>query len=291
MNRSSRILLIIVPVLLLGSSCSSASRVTPPTSHADTIANQPQGGRSVRLPDGRSQFIACRGIRAPTVVFESGLHDDSTQWSSLVDTVSRTHRACRYDRAGLGASDAAAPTPRGLRRMSDDLLTTLNAAHEAGPFVLVGHSYGGLIVADFAAHRRSKVAGIVLVDSSTPGQIALQQQLFPAAVWQQIQAFLQDGPDGVEVAATAAESAQLTVGSLGSIPTTVLTAGLADDGLDVLSDAVRAEYLRQVTDQRGALARLSSASRSVTVTGASHYIQRDNPAAVINAIKAVVRPG
>ncbi|HEX5705980.1 MAG TPA: alpha/beta hydrolase, partial [Pyrinomonadaceae bacterium] len=94
-------------------------------------------------------FVRCAGEGAPTVVMEAGLASPSTDWDKVAPEVSRTTRVCTYDRAGAGRSDAPAK-PRAPLKVVEDLRALLARRGERPPFVLVGHSFGGLFAALYA---------------------------------------------------------------------------------------------------------------------------------------------
>ncbi|WP_063038481.1 alpha/beta fold hydrolase [Nocardia pseudovaccinii] len=105
-----------------------------------------------------------RGTGAPTVVFESGMGFSRSIWGLVQPVVAERVRAVVYDRAGSGRSDDD-PNPRTLTRMADDLAVVLAELGE-GPFILVGHSWGGPIVRVAATADPTRIQGIVLVDQS-----------------------------------------------------------------------------------------------------------------------------
>jgi pimeloyl-ACP methyl ester carboxylesterase len=113
--------------------------------------------------------INCVGEGSPTVILEAASPGMSADWVRVQQQVSQTTRVCAYDRAGLGWSEAG-PEPRDARQISSELHCLLNAAGTQGPYVLVGHSYGGLYARMYADRYPADVAGMVLVDSSHPEQ-------------------------------------------------------------------------------------------------------------------------
>jgi pimeloyl-ACP methyl ester carboxylesterase len=113
---------------------------------------------------GQRLHLNCTGRGSPTVVFENGAGDFSFVWSLVQPRVAELTRACSYDRAGYAWSDPGA-RPRTYDQIALELHTTLDRAGEHGPYVLVGQSYGGLLVRGYARRYPSDVAGLVLVDA------------------------------------------------------------------------------------------------------------------------------
>lgn len=126
-------------------------------------------GLPARLPDGRRLNFRCAGSGSPTVLFEGGFAATSLAWYKVQTQVAQDHRTCSYDRAGYGFSEPG-PLPRDGAATAKDLDEGLRAAGLAGPFVLVGHSAGGLYMRLFADRRPREVVGMVLVDPSIEHQ-------------------------------------------------------------------------------------------------------------------------
>jgi pimeloyl-ACP methyl ester carboxylesterase len=114
---------------------------------------------------GYRLHLACQGEGSPTVVMEAAIGETGLLWSLVQPAVARSLRTCVYDRAGLGWSDPS-PKPRTAAAMVKELHRLLAAAGVPGPYVLVGHSFGGLLVRLYAARYPKEVAGLVLVDSA-----------------------------------------------------------------------------------------------------------------------------
>jgi pimeloyl-ACP methyl ester carboxylesterase len=131
-------------------------------------AAPPPVGRLVDV-GGYRLHLACEGEGGPTVVMEAAIGETRLLWSLVQPGVAKMTRACVYDRAGLGWSDPS-PKPRTATVMAEELHALLAAAEVPGPYVLVGHSFGGLLVRRYAARYPREVAGLVLVDSAHEDQ-------------------------------------------------------------------------------------------------------------------------
>src|SRR5712692_8442942 len=128
----------------------------------------PPPGRLVRVNEGR-MHIYVTGEGTPSVVFESGMGASCLSWTLVQPEVAQFTRAVSYDRAGHGWSD---PTrePRTARQIAQELHTLLGVTGVPGPYVLVGHSFGGYVNRAFSHLYRDEAAGIVLVDSLHPAE-------------------------------------------------------------------------------------------------------------------------
>jgi pimeloyl-ACP methyl ester carboxylesterase len=132
----------------------------------------PQQGKSVSLGptfDNLSLSIDCRGQGSPTVILDSGLGVPAVGWNPVQAEVAKFTRVCSYDRAGYGWSGASS-APRTSAQIVKELHALLEAANEKGPFILVGHSFGGYNVRVYNGQYPSDVAGMVLVDASHEDQ-------------------------------------------------------------------------------------------------------------------------
>lgn len=127
-------------------------------------------GRAVDV-GGRTLNIDCAGQGSPTVILEPGRFGGygGYDWRKVQPEVAQFTRACWYDRAGEGWSDPP-PSPRNSTMLSNDLHELLQRGSVPGPYILVGHSIGGSYVRIYTSRFPSEVAGLVLVDSSSPDQ-------------------------------------------------------------------------------------------------------------------------
>jgi pimeloyl-ACP methyl ester carboxylesterase len=217
---------------------------------------------------GHRMFYECSGTGSPTVVLDAGSPDTSTTWRWVQPQIARMTRVCAYDRAGLGQS---APAPAGRRtatRQVEELHLLLKAAGIPPPYVVIGHSWGGLLARLFAHAYPRETAGAVLVDATTfPYLTPASAARLPRKTTR----------EGVNIAAAIAESDAVT--NLGNLP--LIVVGSNKPPLDA--------KLRQAQDDEAAL---STDSINAVATRSTHYIQRPapvgQPQVVITAAGAVV---
>ena len=130
--------------------------------------NFPPPGNSIDV-GGFKMHVHCVGEGSPAVILETLSGGTSSYWGWVQPEVAKEVRVCVYDRAGRGWSEAD-PEPQSLARTVRNLHTLLMNANIEGPYILVGHSIGGIYVRQFAADYPTEVAGMVLVDASNPYQ-------------------------------------------------------------------------------------------------------------------------
>jgi len=256
-------------------------------------AAQLSGSRLIDVGGGRRLYIRCTGSRGPTVILEPGLGETAramARW--IAPTVARTATVCVYDRAGHGRSDAA---PDGAADAAADLHVALQQAHVPGPYVLAGHSLGGMFALSYAHRYPAQVAGVVLLDSMHPHQsnafagMDPLLGLVPTLARTGLLNMLFDRKDGDpttqarqfvrdidEMPAEQNRAAQLT--TLGNKPLAVITAGTGS----------AAGWSGQQDD----LATLSTHSVHRTIAGATHaslISDRVDAAQSSRAIRDVVK--
>src|SRR5207249_1249087 len=108
--------------------------------------------------------LYCMGNGSPTVIFDAGWEDWAPSWAIVQPRVAEWTRACTFDRAGAGFSDAG-PMPRTSMRIADELHSALHNAGVAGPYILVGHAFGGYNARAFVYRYLPEIAGLVLIDT------------------------------------------------------------------------------------------------------------------------------
>jgi pimeloyl-ACP methyl ester carboxylesterase len=143
-----------LPALLIASLAASAAP-------GDTIYAHP--GRLVSAGDGAQLNFICMGTGSPAVVFESAFGDWAPAWAVVLPRIAAWTRACVYDHAGAGFSEAG-PMPRTNVRIANELHQALHNARIAGPYILVGHASGGYPARTYAQLYMAEIAGLVLVE-------------------------------------------------------------------------------------------------------------------------------
>ena len=163
-----------IAALALAAGCgddddSAESASTTSTSSTTAIAQTEAGALDevVEIEDGRGLYVRCTGTGSPTVVMEAGDADTGSYYAGIEPDIAATTRTCLYDRANLGQSDPA-PGPRGLDDYVGDLELLFDRASIPGPYVLVGSSGGGYIMAGYALANPKQTAGLVLFDVFPP---------------------------------------------------------------------------------------------------------------------------
>jgi len=139
-------------------------------SEARDLRRYPAPGKMIDV-GGYWLHLNAMGEGGPAVVLDAGLSDNSLAWCRVQPEVAKFTRVCSYDRAGMGWSDAG-PLPRDSKQIVGELHTLLARSGIAGPYVLVGHSFGGMNVRLYAHAYPEEVAGLVLVDGVHEDQFA-----------------------------------------------------------------------------------------------------------------------
>jgi pimeloyl-ACP methyl ester carboxylesterase len=247
-SRSGRVLL--YPVIATLAFASLGSGYETVRAALDAGVHPTQG----QLVDvgGHSLHLSCTGSGSPTVVLEPGAGLMSSDLGWIAPTVARDTRVCVYDRAGRGWSDPTS-TPEDGAQTATDLHTLLQRGHEPGPYVLAGHSFGGLYALTFAAQYPEDVAGLVLVDSTAPAS-----EPEPDAA----QATRADSADTANRAsALVAGAARLGLGRLIGVETPSHLRSSIDEYIQAGSSAQQAAALRDFTDKPLAVLTAGTGSR------------------------------
>jgi pimeloyl-ACP methyl ester carboxylesterase len=165
---AGRILLGLIAVLVAAAATGASYQAIATARDQQTY---PPPGRMVDV-GGYHLHLYCIGANLngrPTVILEQSGGGFALNWFLVQPQVANVTRVCAYDRAGLGWSEPG-PEPRNGQAIAKDLHTLLHRAGIGGPYVLVGHSYGGLFVRAYAVQYRDEVAGLVLLDAAHPDE-------------------------------------------------------------------------------------------------------------------------
>jgi pimeloyl-ACP methyl ester carboxylesterase len=244
-------------------------------------------GKLVSIGGGRSLFLHCVGRGSPAVVLAAGLKSDTSSWRNVQPQLGGITQTCAYDRAGDGNSVAPPGSVSSGRTELADLAALLYRAGIAPPWVIVGHSYGGLLARLFVQAHRDQTAGIVLVDAMGRNQTRRLLALWPKSE-EPAERREQATPvrDGVDVAATEALAARVT--TLGNTRLAVITAGRENAVVRQMTRRVARAIDRNWTAMQDELAALSSDRVHVVALRSEHSVQHGQPLVVIQAVKAVV---
>jgi pimeloyl-ACP methyl ester carboxylesterase len=284
----------------------TATNLPPPTSTPEPTSTVPPRPTSTPGPvsgkfdaGGVKLNIVCFGEGSPTVVFDAGWGVDWSTWSHVMLELKPHTHVCAYDRASMGQSDSQT----GLRtsgQIAEQLHTLLASAGVDGPYLVVGHSIGGMNMLVFADRYRGEVAGVVLVDSAHPDQADRWLALLPTPAPDEPTglAELRTGipwsnpedpsfPEPMDWEKTLAQVR--AVKSLSSTPLAVLVAvdpqrnswGDIPPELAASLDKVWLDLHKQYLN-------LSTDSSLILAKKSGHYIQDDEPQVVIDAILKLV---
>jgi len=318
--------------------------------------NFPPPGQLVDV-GGYKLHLYCTGQGSPTVILEGGWGTWSQYWNKVQPAISSFTRVCSYDRAGLGWSEAAS-NDRQPPQVIKDLHTLLHNAGVQPPYVMVGHSLGGVYAIGYSAQYPDEVAGMVLVDptvifpqaqqrsylsSQELSQLdALQQKLYGTnsgdngsgfiAALRVIRtfgigrlltsqflsltdyahlpadqqaaymftlnrdSFFSEGQAELVDLQTNLDSVNKQFSTFGSKPFIILSEdtlrAFYSDSLPQTPDLAQytALQLKMLVASHEALAHYSTIGKNIVVQNSGHYIQLDQPTAVIDAVKEVVSP-
>jgi len=291
------------------------SLVTALSSAATHAAQSRDFAGLVDIGGGRKMYLECRGIGSPTVVLVAGLRGSAEDWNiaekqgpRVFPEIAKFTRVCAYDRPGTPVGEKPSrsdpvPQPTAAGTAVTDLHALLTAAGEVGPYVLVAHSYGGLIGRLYASTYPDEVSGLVLVDAlseglkdaETPEQWSIQRKLIEGDVREGVAQYPAlemidvDGSFDQMRAASPIRKMPLIVLSADrawgpQIPSMIAAGTLPADvpqNFGYVTDAAQKEAQEK-------LAHLVPNAKHVTNTNSGHEIHKEQPQLVIGAIRQVV---
>ncbi len=297
--------------LLLSVPTPTGAQSATPAAASPTVASGDFAGL-VDIGGGREMYLMCRGEGSPTVILEAGAGNDADIWDAVALGLNSTQtavlpgvaaftRVCAYDRPGTvldlehhSRSDPA-PMPRTAEDVVADLHALLTAAAVPSPYVLAGHSFGGLVVRLYAATYPDDVVGLILVDAAHEDYYAAVRKTLTPEQLAEYNSAIEQGPaeladypdrERLDPDASADQVRAATATSpLRPLPLVVLTHGRPWDWPpDYPAAALDAEW----PPLQEKLAALTPNSRLVVAEQSGHFIHLDQPELVIEAIQQVV---
>jgi pimeloyl-ACP methyl ester carboxylesterase len=242
-----------------------------------SIAAVSSPGETISV-NGRKIFFDCTGSApGPTVILEAGKGGTTEVWKLVQPGVAHFAKICSYDRAGLGSSDPS-PQPQTADQIVEDLHTLIEKAEIQPPYILVGHSIGGIYIRRFDERYPAHVAGMVFVDSAHEEQIWRFAKVDPAAN--------DEIPNWKNISA---------VEKMGYLPPGAHLRWHFDNPLIVIEHTPGTwpkEYQPVEPiwhEQQEDLASRSPHGRLIIADHSGHYIQRQQPGLVVEAIKDVLK--
>jgi pimeloyl-ACP methyl ester carboxylesterase len=252
------------------------------------------GGRSIRL--------MCQGTSGPTVIVDAGLGTapvEDRAWQGIAAKIAPLASICLYDRAGLGGSDPAFKTSRTSADAVDDLDKAARAAGLKPPFVIVGHSIGGLDAQVFASRHPADVAALVLVSSTHPDQMRRWHALLPPAKpddpkpLADARDFLatmehdpSKNPEKLDLLTSEVQARKLS--SLGDKPVMVLTQSPTWRMVPGLAEPLAVKLEDESQRMQKEFLRFSSNARQWIALRAGHHLPDKDPELVVAGISEAV---
>lgn len=278
----------VVPTSATAPTVPSTTTTSTTTAPTTTVARPTATVDEQVEVSGHRVHVRCTGHGATTVLLIAGFETGSESWSKVEPAIDTQTRVCAYDRPGTGTSDPATTTET-FATQASDLRAVLATVSEPGPYVIVGHSFGGAEAVTFASTFTAEVIGLVLVDASPvawPAAIcAVADDHSDAATMLRGLCASWSTPLGnvehLDVFAAFTGASNIT--SLGSLPMTIITA-VARTLPAGLAVAEVARLTRAWNDGQQQWARLSTDSRVLPVENTGHHIELDHPDIVIDAI-------
>lgn len=274
------------------------------------VQNEANFSKKFPVGKGRYMFLTCSGSGNPTVLLESGYRNDSDVWTvspgvkAIFPAIAKFTRVCAYDRPGtigwsldkLSRSDKA-EMPRIAIDVARDLHTLLQVAGVRGPFIIVGHSLGGIFVRVYATLYPNDVEGMVLVDAFSE---TFKEFLGPLS-WQSYLKIVSQIPKGMtpppnletidfdKISIYMQQLAKTT--PLHTMPLTVLSRGKPIDlSIYELDGNMTSEQMEKAwSESQNKLVLLMPDAKHVIATNSSHYIQVTEPELIIDAVHEMVR--
>jgi pimeloyl-ACP methyl ester carboxylesterase len=232
-----------------------------------------QNSQRIEVADGEMAY-ASLGEGPVTIVLESGLGDGMESWDGIFEPLSEISQVFAYSRPGYLPSSRT-ERPRTPQRIVDELRELLHRSGHQPPYLLVGHSLGGLYILDFVERYPQEVAGVVLLDARHPMTTECCQQRglsgcsMPRLVYALQSSHVQQEYDGAQETRMPA--------TMGQIPLAVVSR-------DTRKGMTSAGWQSLWSEMQLSLSELSGRSRHIVAMDAGHYVHRDQPETVLEAV-------
>jgi len=242
--------------------------------------NDSQGSLTLQKVDvgGHSLNLLIGGQGSPAVVFEGGFGAGIASWSTVQKEVAAFARTVSYDRAGLGQSESG-PKPRSAKQIATELHTALEKAGVKPPYVLVGHSFGGIYVRVFAEMYPKEVVGMVLLDPSLESFNDWLKKNQPARL-KDAQTQIARAPEGVR-AEDAATDASYEEARATKVPPGILVILLSATEDETMPADARRLWIEKHKEWIATV----PGAKHIVVENTGHFIQAQQPKLVIDTIR------
>ncbi|UHA73214.1 alpha/beta fold hydrolase [Paenibacillus sp. 481] len=248
------------------------------------MRNQKEG--HLIMCDNRKIFSTYIRTCTPSVVFIAGLGDSGEVWGEIQDRISQEASTISYDRAGIGRSEAA-PIPRTLHDLAEELAVLLHKLDVEPPYIVVGHSFGGLVARLYASLYPHLIAGMVLVDAAPEYKELAYERVLPSKLVAANREYYENpmlNREGIDKVTSYKQIVDYAVPW--DFPLSIITSGLPDvRGEEWPShDILQIEQTLQADFQR-----LSTSSKYRIASRSGHDIHQDEPELVIEEIRAMLK--
>lgn len=222
---------------------------------------------------------------SPTVLFEAGMGDSSETWNYIQNKISLLTSTFSYDRAGIGKSDSAL-MPRTCLELVQDLSILLTKVPVKTPFILVGHSFGGLVSRLFASIYPNLIAGMILVDAAPEYKEIAYEKVLPSQFITSNREYFNNPMLNAEKIDKVQSYKQIdNYKCMFDFPLTVIIRGLQDN---YYKDWPNQEILEVEQRLQKDFKNLSTRSKIIIAKHSRHYIQKDEPELIVESIVEMI---
>jgi pimeloyl-ACP methyl ester carboxylesterase len=263
--------------------CTGGDEATSPRPADTSVSASPTTEERTGLIDidGRSLYLSCTGQGTPTVVYLHGLGGTHANAGAILAELGTDVRVCTYDRANVGRSDQQVGRHT-VADSAEDLRLLLDRAEIAGPYVLLGASFGGLLAIQYAAMYPDDVVGLVLLDAALPAH-ELVDQVVPENQRSALIAAGDENQERVDLYESSRET-QAVLNSVPDVPVTYLAAAIPQFRDDWSQEAIDA-VIRQ--HQQAFVGRFSQGR--LEIVDAPHHMEPVIPDKIVAETRRVIQ--